>query len=301
VADLNQAVVRMTKMVGGMLGENIQLTSSLGEGLGMIAVDLSQIERVLLNLVINAKDAMPDGGKIVVETANVEIDESSCCRGGTIKPGRYVLLTVSDTGRGMNPEIQSRIFEPYFTTKAAGNGTGLGLSTVDSIVKQCGGGIGVDSHPGAGTTFKVYFPRFGEVLPAPSRGRAEPSPGGEETILLVEDSAALRGLMRRILEDNGYATLESGDPAAALRIAEAYAGPLPLLIADLELPGFSGTVLAERIAAARPETRVLYMSGYNQESAIQFQQMGQNQELLEKPFSRGDLLAKVRHVLDTDR
>ncbi len=296
--DLNQAVVRMTKMLGRLFGEKVQLACSLAEGLGMIGADPSQIDQVLLNLVINARDAMPDGGSIVVETANVEIEESPFCQKLCIKPGRYVLLTVSDTGPGLDPEIQSRIFEPYFSTKAAGKGTGLGLSTVYAVVGQCGGAIGVDSQPGAGTTFKVYLPQCGAVPPATEQGRAEQLRGGTETILLVEDSAALRGLMRRILQESGYAVLESGDPAEALRMAEEYAGPLGLLVADLVLPGFSGSILAERVTSTRPETKVLYTSGFNQESAVQFQQMGPDCVFLEKPFSRADLLAKVRQLLD---
>jgi PAS domain S-box-containing protein len=297
--DLNEAVHRMVKILGRTIGEKVQLKNSLGGGLGKIAADPTQIDRVLMNLAMNARDAMPDGGELAIETANAEIDEAAAGQDPSLKPGRYVLLTVSDTGQGMDLETRSRIFEPYFSTKAASQGTGLGLSTVFAIVKQCGGSIGVCSEPGAGTTFKVYFPQCGEVSPAAAGEKPTTLPGGAETILLVEDSAALRGLMRRILEERGYAVLESGDPAEALRMAEEHEGPLPLMIADLILPGFSGSVLAERLAAIRPQTKVLYSSGYSQESVAQSHPLGQNPAFLEKPFTREDLLGKVRQILDS--
>lgn len=299
--DLNQAVQRMEKLLARQFGENVQLASSLGAGLASIAADPGQVDRVLMNLAINAGDALPAGGRILIETANVEIADAAEEHDPPLKPGSYVLLTVSDTGQGMDPETQSHIFEPYFSTKAAGQGTGLGLSTVSAIVRQCGGAIGVHSEGGKGTTFKVYFPRCGEVRPAMEQGKQKAALEGTETILLVDDSAALRALMRRILEDSGYTVLESGDPAEALRRAEAFAGPLPLMIADLVLPGFGGVELAEKVLALRPQTQVLYISGYNQDLAARSHLLGQSYVFLEKPFTREDLLAKVRRMLDAPR
>ena len=299
--DLNEAVRRIEQMLRRPMGEKIQLTCSLRSGLGKIAADPSQIEQVLMNLAINARDAMPDGGTIAIETENAEVDEAVSRQNPSIRPGRYVLLTVRDTGQGMDMETRRRIFEPFFSTKTAGQGTGLGLSTVYAIVKQCGGGIGVHSEPGVGTAFNVYFPRCGEVPPTIEGDRAKPSPLGKETILLVDDSAALRGLMRRILEDSGYVVLDSGDPAEALCLAEAHAGPIPLLIADLVLPGFSGSVLAERVAAIRPETKVLFASGHNADSIAELRIHEQGCAFLEKPFTRENLLDKVRQVLDSRR
>jgi len=299
VLDLNKTVIRIEKMLSRLIGEDIQLVSYLGSDLGMINVDPSQVEQVLMNLAINARDAMPGGGMIVIETANLVIDEAYARQNPTTEVGRYVMLAVSDTGIGMDLETQSRIFEPFFSTKPSGQGTGLGLSTVFGIVKQSGGAISVHSDLGSGATFKIYFPRC-EESPAPRPQRkAKSLRPGTETILLVDDAASLRGLTRRFLEDGGYTVLDSGDPAEALRMATEYPGPLPLLVTDVVMPGFSGSVLAERVAAVRTETKVLYTSGYNEDSVVPFRATGQSCAFLNKPFTREELLKKVRELLDS--
>jgi two-component system cell cycle sensor histidine kinase/response regulator CckA len=299
VMDLNQAVNHMERMLGRLIGENVELISLLGNDLGKISADPSQVEQVLMNLAINARDAMPKGGQIIVKTANVQIDETCARQHPFMEPGRYVMLTVSDSGTGMSLETQSHIFEPFFSTKPQGQGTGLGLSTVFGIVRQSGGSIAVYSEPGAGATFKIHFPRCDDTVARMQTERAMPVRGGTETILLVDDAAALRGLTRRLLEDSGYTVLDSGEPAEALRIAEEHPGPLPLMVTDLVMPGFSGSVLAERVAMIRPATKVLYTSGYNDNSIEQLRVRGQDYSFLEKPFTREELISKVRELLDS--
>ncbi len=217
----------------------------------------------------------------------------------SIKPGRYVLLTVSDTGSGMDLETQARIFDPFFNTKAPGHGTGLGLFTVFGIVKQSGGAISVYSEIGKGTTFKIHFPRCDQVPAVTLPAKAVPPRGGTETILLVDDASPLRKLTRLLPEECGYTIIDSGDPSEALRIAGDYRGPLPLMIADVVMPGFSGFVLAERLAAIRPETKVLYTSGYADDEVVQLRVAGQEYAFLEKPFSRDALIRKVGELLDS--
>jgi len=241
---------------------------------------------------------MPKGGKISVVTANVEIDEAHARQPPFTGPGQYVRLTVSDTGTGMDAETQSHIFEPFFSTKVPGRGTGLGLSTVFGIVNQSGGAIAVYSELNHGTTFKIYFHRHDKPAVTALPATEKTVRGGGETILLVDDAPALRRLTRRLLQDCGYTVLESGDPAEALRIAAEYPGTLPLMITDVVMPGFSGSVLAEKLAASRPETRVLYASGYSDEAVIPSRMPGQHYAFLEKPFTREDLLRKVRDLLD---
>jgi two-component system, cell cycle sensor histidine kinase and response regulator CckA len=298
--DLNTIVNRVDTMLSRLIGDDVELVSVLGCDLGTIRADPSQVEQVLMNLAVNARDAMPQGGKITIETANVEIDEIYARQQHpSTKPGPYVVLTVSDTGIGMDKETQSRIFEPFFSTKEAGKGTGLGLSTVFGIVKQSAGTISVYSEPGHGTTFKIHFPRCEQAPVFIQPQKTMPLRGGSETILLVEDAAPLRELTRRLLEDCGYTVLDSGDPAEAIRIAEQHKGLLPLMITDVVMPGISGPVLAERLAAARPETRVLYTSGYAGEAVVQHSLLGPECTFLEKPFTRDDLVGKVRELLDS--
>jgi PAS domain S-box-containing protein len=299
VLDLNDTVHRMEKMLDRLLGDDIKLVSVLAHDLGRIKADPNQVEQMLMNLVINSRDAMSTGGLIILKTANVEIDETYAHQHPSTVPGQYVLLTVSDTGVGMDEETQSHIFEPFFSTKSQGQGTGLGLSTVFGLVKQSGGAIGVYSEPGQGATFKIHFPRCNEVAVPPQHKNTSPSIGGTETILLVDDATPLRGLTRRILEDSGYTVLDSGDPAEALRMAAEHDGPLPLMITDVVMPGFSGSVLAERVAEVRPETKVLYASGYNDDSIDHLHVRGQDSAFLDKPFTRENLLRKVRDLLDS--
>ena len=299
VMDLNGIVIRTEKMLGRLIGEDIELVSLLGKDLGKISADPSQVEQVLMNLAINARDAMPKGGQIVIKTANVEIDETYARQYAFSKPGQYVMLTVSDTGSGMSLETQSHIFEPFFSTKPPGLGTGLGLATVFGIVKQSEGSIAVYSEPGAGATFKIHFPRCNDAVENQQTAKGMPLCGGTETILLVDDAGPLRGLTRRLLEEAGYTVLDSGVPAEALQIAEEHTGPLPLMITDVVMPGFSGPVLAEKVAMIRPETKVLYASGYNDNSIQQLRVRGRDCAFLEKPFTREDLLRKVRELLDS--
>ncbi|HEV8267738.1 MAG TPA: ATP-binding protein, partial [Thermoanaerobaculia bacterium] len=271
----------------------------LREGVGEIRADRAQIEQVLVNLAINARDAMPEGGELVVETDRVELDETYCRRELDVIPGTYVMLAVSDTGHGMEQAVKARIFEPFFTTKEKGKGTGLGLATVYGVVKQSGGHVAVYSEPGHGTTFRVYLPPCGEV--GQSEGRAPGArsvPRGEETVLVVEDEETLRGLVRHCLEPLGYRVLLAENAAEALKIAEKVPGRIDLLLTDVVLPGWSGRELAERMAVARPSTRVLYMSGYTDDAIVRHGILSSELEFLQKPFTPGVLARRVRQVLD---
>jgi two-component system, cell cycle sensor histidine kinase and response regulator CckA len=297
--DLNETVDRMQTMLGRLIGDDVALVSVLSPDLGNIKADSSQVEQILMNLAINARDAMPAGGNITIETTNIVIDASPAQLHPFAPPGRYVKLTVTDTGVGMDLETQARIFEPFFSTKAPGQGSGLGLATVFGIVEQSGGTIVVQSRPGQGASFQIYFPHCDE---APAAVQAQPvkrSSGGTETILLVDDADALRQLTRRLLEERGYTVLEASDPADALRQAAEHSGPLPLMITDVVMPGLSGFLLAEKLARFRPETKVLYASGFNDHSSVQLPARGQQYAFLEKPFTREDLLDTVRELLDS--
>jgi two-component system cell cycle sensor histidine kinase/response regulator CckA len=297
--DLNAIVKRTETMLGRLLGDHVALSNVLCRDLGTIKADPSQIEQVLINLAVNARDAMPQGGKITISTTNVVIDEAYSRQYPYLRPGPYVMLTVSDTGIGMDAETRAHIFEPFFTTKVMGKGTGLGLSTVFGIIKQSAGAINVYSEPGHGTKFKIYFPRREEasvVLPTDASAAIR---GGSETILLVDDATPLRGLTRLLLEACGYTVLDSGDPADAIDIAARHKGPLPLLITDVVMPGFSGLILAERLRAARPEISVLYTSGYADDEVAQHGLIGTDRAFLEKPFTRDALIRKVREILDS--
>jgi two-component system cell cycle sensor histidine kinase/response regulator CckA len=297
--DLNAIVKHTETMLGRLLGDDVTLPSALSHDLGTIKADPSQIEQVLMNLAVNARDAMPLGGKITIRTANVSIDEAYSREHPYLKPGPCVMLTMSDTGIGMDAETRARIFEPFFTTKVDGKGTGLGLSTVFGIIKQSAGAINVYSEPGRGTKFKVYFPRCEGVPIVLHAEDTAPIRGGSETIFLVDDAAPLRGLTRLLLEDCGYTVLDSGDPAEAILMAARHQGKLPLLITDVVMPGFSGPILAERLRAVRPEMKVLYTSGYADDEVAQHGLIGADRAFLEKPFSRDALIRKVREILDS--
>jgi CheY-like chemotaxis protein len=296
--DLNESVIHIRMLLGGLIGADIDLENLLGHDLGTIEADPHQIEQVLMNLAINARDAMPEGGKIVFETKNIEVDEAYDSQHVRMKPGRYVMLTVRDTGSGMDSETQAHAFDPFFTTKATDHGTGLGLSTVFSIVKQSGSAISVYSERNHGTTFTIHFPRRDEAPIALPQERTAPLRGGTETILVVDDAPSLRKLLRILLETRGYTVLDSGDPSEALRMARDHKGPLPLMITDINMPGLNGHLLAERLAVARPETRVIYTSGDSDDADARHDVLGRH-AFLEKPFNSDDLMGKVREILDS--
>jgi two-component system cell cycle sensor histidine kinase/response regulator CckA len=298
VLDLNAIVPHVGIMLRRLIGEDIDLRATLGPALGCIKADQSQIEQVIMNLAVNARDAMPQGGKLLIETANVDLDEDYARRHPPQKPGAYVLLTVADTGMGMDAETRSRIFEPFFTTKELGKGTGLGLSTVYGIVRQSGGHIWVYSELGQGTTFKIYLPRTDRAISTekPAAGLAG-GLRGAGTILLVEDEDALRELTRDLLEADGYTVLEAERPDQAIEIAVRHSGPIHLMLTDMVMPGMNGRVLAVNLAPVRPKMKVVYMSGYTGFSHLG---LADSVPLLAKPFTRDGLLRKLHEVLNSE-
>ena len=300
VLDLNLHVSNMDKMLRRMIGEDIELVTLLAKDLGRIKADPGQIEQVILNLAVNAKDAMLSGGKLTIETANVELDENYVRSHIIVTPGSYVILSVSDTGVGMTPEIKERIFEPFFTTKEKGKGTGLGLSTVYGIVHQSGGNIWVYSEPGLGTTFKIYLPRIEEGTASLRPAAVSTKPlGGSETILLVEDEEMVRKLACTVLEKNGYRVLEAPNGEEALRIAQEHsAKQIHLMITDVVMPRMSGRELADCLESVRPEMKVLYMSGYTDDAIIHHGVLDPGIAYIQKPFAPDVLALKVREVLD---
>lgn len=294
--DLNSIVRNMEKMLRRLIGEDISFSTALGATLGSIKADQGQIEQVIINLAVNARDAMPQGGKLRIETSWVELNGDYSRTHLPQMPGSYVLLTVSDTGVGMDAETQARIFEPFFTTKEVGKGTGLGLSTVYGVVRQSDGYIWVYSEPGHGTTFKIYLPRTGQAAElTKSNNRMARNVRGTETILLVEDEEALRELTRSLLADQGYNVLEAPRPDRAIEIARQYPGTIHMLLTDMVMPGMNGKVLAETLASIRPEMKVVFMSGYTgfNHSALEDSKL----VLLSKPFTRDGLLSKLYEVL----
>jgi PAS domain S-box-containing protein len=301
VLDLNVVVADFGTMLHRLIPEHIHLVTALQEGLGRVKADPSQIEQVIVNLAVNARDAMPQGGRLILETTNVDFDDSYLRTHPGARPGPQVMLAVSDTGYGMDRQTQARIFEPFFTTKEPGKGTGLGLSTVYGIVKQSGGYIMVYSEPGRGSAFKVYLPRVEEEVEAPGREvpAATPRPAASETVLLAEDEGALRAIIREILEDGGYTVLEAATPDEALSIAHAHEGPIQLLLTDVVMPRMSGRQLAHQMAALRLGLKVLYMSGYTDEAVMHNGVLEQGAEFVQKPFTADALLDKVRRVLDS--
>lgn len=300
VLDLNAVVTENFKMLTRLIGEDIELVMVPGNDLGPTEADPGQIEQVIMNLAVNARDAMPRGGKLTIETANVSLDEGYARLHPPAEPGEYVMLAISDSGMGMDSETQSRIFEPFFSTKGS-KGTGLGLSMVYGIVKQSGGYIWVYSEPGKGTTFKVYLPRVraAEEVPALQPG---PAPRevqrGRETVLLVEDEVTVLRLASEYLEQQGYTVIEAGDPATAILISNAHSGPIHMLLTDVVMPGMTGRELANQLAPRRPEMKVLYMSGYTENAIGQNGTLDAGITLLQKPFTLPTLKAKVREVLD---
>lgn len=300
VLDLNFVLRDLDKMLRRIIGEDIELITVLAEDLGMIKADSGQIEQVILNLAVNSRDAMPSGGKLTIETADVELDEEYARRHIAVIPGRYVRLSVSDTGVGMTPEVRDRVFDPFFTTKESGKGTGLGLSTVYGIVKQSGGNIWVYSEPGKGTTFKIYFPRVDEPPGEVTREKAAEGglPRGSETILIVEDDEDVRDLAVRILKIQGYRVLETLDGNDALRQYEHEAGPIHLMVTDVVMPGMNGPELAKRLSLLHPEMKVLYISGYTDNAIVHHGVLEKGVNYIQKPFAVESLVRKVREVLD---
>ncbi len=302
VLDLGVVITDMKEMLARLIGEDIALVTNLAATLGHVKADRGQIEQVVMNLAINARDAMPQGGQLVVETANADLDDEYVRRNVGSRPGPHVMLAVSDSGVGIPRELQRHIFEPFFTTKEQGKGTGLGLATVYGIVKQSGGYIEVDSEPGRGTTFRIYLPRVDSASPAAERSpRAAAPTGGTETILLVEDEDGVRELARDILRSSGYTVLEGRNGAEGLLLGERHQGALDLLLTDVVMPRMSGRELAERMVSLRPELSVLYMSGYTDDAVIRHGVLGSDTAFLQKPFTPAALVQRVRETLDQAR
>ena len=299
IIDLNDTVLNLDSLLRRLIGEDIEVLTFPASDLGSVKADPGQIEQVIMNLALNARDAMPRGGKLTLETANAELDESYAKRHEPLAPGRYVMLAVTDTGLGMTPDVQARIFEPFFTTKEVGKGTGLGLSTVYGIIKQSGGHIWVYSEPGRGTTFKIFFPRVEQ--PAQIEGSEKRSGAvqrGTETILLVEDDGQLRDLIFSVLGQCGYRVLVAGSPEEGLEISKRNHRDIRLLITDVVMPHMNGRQLAEQVVRIAPEARVLYISGYTSNAVVHYGVLDEGLWFLSKPFTLAALVNKVREILD---
>jgi len=298
VIDVNAIVTDMERLLRPLIGEDIELSTQLAPSVGCTRADAGQLEQVIMNLVVNAKDAMPNGGKICIRTANINLDDSHHPENTLIKNGPYVMICISDTGQGMDRETQARIFEPFFTTKEKGKGTGLGLSTVYGIIKQSGGYVFVQSELGRGTVFTIYFPRVDE--PSEAHGDSPVSlaaVGGSETILLVEDEESVRQLVRETLEARGYVVLEAADGSAALAVAASHQSAIHLVITDVVMPGLNGHELVAQVLKARPGIKVLYLSGYAQDAFAAPLTAEDQKAFLQKPFTLQSLFRKVREVL----
>jgi two-component system cell cycle sensor histidine kinase/response regulator CckA len=300
VLDLNALLSDLQKMLGRLIGEDIDLAIVPAADLGQVKADPGQLEQVVMNLCVNARDAMPDGGTLRIETANAELHAGEASQQEPVASGRYVMLSVSDTGCGIEEELLSKIFEPFFTTKEPGKGTGLGLAMVYGIVKQAGGHVSAQSEPGRGTTFTIHLPRIDE--PSAAEVHEGPMPSkGSETILLVEDEAALRAIAREILEEHGYRVIEAGGANEAIEIVNRHPEPIHLLLTDVVMRGMNGRALAESLAAARPGLRVLYMSGYTDDVIAHSGVLEPGTLLITKPFTALALLGSVRQALGEPR
>ena len=300
VLDLNAVVANIDTMLQRVIGEDIDLLTILSPGLASVKADPGQIEQILMNLVVNARDAMPAGGRLTIETADVVLDTDYARTHVAVNPGRYVMLAVSDNGCGMDAETQARIFEPFFTTKEPGKGTGLGLSTVYGIVKQSGGQIGVYSEPGRGTTFRIYLPRIEQPAEAVEPGKArEQLPCGSETILLVEDEAGVRTLAKTILQTQGYTVLDAAQGKDAFLLSGQHEGLIHLMVTDMVMPEMSGPEVAERLKPLRPNMKVLFMSGFTDKAIVHNGELDPGMAFLQKPFTPQTLTCKVREVLDS--
>jgi two-component system cell cycle sensor histidine kinase/response regulator CckA len=302
ILNLNTLVSEMEKMLPRLIGEDIQLNLSLDQAIGQVKADSGQIEQVVMNLAVNSRDAMPDGGTLTIHTANAELDAAFTREHPGSVAGQYVMLAVTDTGMGMDPETQAQIFEPFFTTKGRDQGTGLGLATVYGVVKQSSGYIAVASELGKGASFRIYLPRIDKPAAAKSESVQPPlAVGGSETILLVEDAEALRKLAQMFLRDNGYRVLTAADGSEAQQVAAQNPGPIHLLLTDVVMPGINGRVLAERLAPRHPAMKVLYMSGYTDSFIAGHGVLEAGIHLLHKPFTEQALLSKVRELLDAGK
>jgi two-component system, cell cycle sensor histidine kinase and response regulator CckA len=299
VIDLNYLVEDSTNMLRRLIGEDIEVHTKLEPGLDQVLADPWQIEQVLMNLMVNARDAMPGGGRIIIETASVYLDEEYSSFHLAAQAGHYVMLAVSDTGCGMDEVTRARIFEPFFTTKEVGKGTGLGLSTVYGIIKQSGGYIWVYSELGIGTTFKIYLPRIKRDVDVEESTESDAKTARAlDTVLLVEDEAVLRNLAQEILEMSGYRVLVAATGEEALHISKQHEGEIHLLLTDVVMPGISGPELETKLKAQRPAIKVLFMSGYTDEAIVQHGVLNENVDFIQKPFTAISLLKKIREVLD---
>jgi PAS domain S-box-containing protein len=303
VLNVHTVVADMEKILRRLIGEDIQLETNSEKDLGLVKADRSQIEQVILNLAVNARDAMPNGGRLTIETANVELDSSFTRAPQVLAPGKYVMLAVTDNGTGMDADTQAHIFEPFFTTKEKGKGTGLGLATVYGIVKQSGGYVWVYSEPGHGATFKVYLPRIEDedspLVREPSEIRSLQR-GSSEVVLLVEDEKGVRQLAREYLETSGYRVIEAEDGHTALELAAMHAGTIDVLLTDVVMPGIGGRELAERVVQIRPGIKILYMTGYTDRAIVHHGVLATDAVLLQKPFTLATLAAKLREILTAE-
>jgi PAS domain S-box-containing protein len=302
VLNLNDLLAEMEKMLRRLIGEDIELITAPASGLGRVKVDPVQFQQVLLNLIVNARDAMPQGGKLILETSNVDRNGKGDAGPAKGAPGRYVMVAVRDSGIGMDEPTLSHLFEPFFTTKAQGKGTGLGLAMVYGTVRQSGGHVEVESAPGQGTTFRVFLPRVTEEIDKPAEaGDSARLPGGSETVLLAEDEDGVRTLAATILRASGYRVLEARDGTEAVLVNQKHSGPLDLLLTDVLMPGLNGRQVADLLSPARPGLKVLFMSGHAEDAVFRHGVLGSGRSLLQKPFTRTALARKVREVLDARR
>jgi two-component system cell cycle sensor histidine kinase/response regulator CckA len=297
ILELNAAVTELAKMLKRLIGADIELTLQLDPGAGSVKADQSQLDQVIVNLVVNARDAMPDGGKLILQTSHTELSEQQAARMHFVQPGSYVQLTVTDTGTGMDAETVAHIFEPFFTTKEKGRGTGLGLSTVYGIIKQSDGYILVDSELGKGTSFRIFLPHVTESAHAPTvKVETAPAAAVTSTVLVVEDEESLRDLISEVLRRHGYRVLAASDGAKALEAARAHRGQIQLLLTDVVLPGIGGPILAKQLTSEQPGMKTLYMSGYSDFNAFGTN-LPPDSPLLHKPFTKEALLEEVGQTL----
>jgi PAS domain S-box-containing protein len=299
VVDVNALIANTDKMLRRLIGEDIELVLTLAEQVGTIRADPSQIEQAIFNLAVNARDAMPNGGRLTIETAAAHLDENYSRMHFDVQPGKYVVVAISDTGHGMDMDTKNRVFEPFFTTKETGKGTGLGLSIVYGIVKQSGGDIWVDSEPSKGTTVKLYFPMIANALNEPqSTGSPSSHARASEMILVVEDERGVRELIATVLRERGYKVLTTGDPLDAIKMMRQHQSAISMLLTDVVMPGMSGKRLVEELLRLRPGLKVLYVSGYTDNVIAHYGVLDVDVEFIGKPFSQGALLQKVREILD---